>query len=59
MKTVPALVLVLCASTAGAAEQKADLKAIGQGRALFRQYCSSCHGVDGKGGGPSAAALKP
>jgi len=58
MKTVPALVLVLLASAAGAAEQKADLKAIGQGRALFRQYCSSCHGVDGKGGGPSAAALK-
>jgi mono/diheme cytochrome c family protein len=58
MKTVPALVLVLFASTAGAAEQKADLKAIGQGRALFRQYCSSCHGVDGKGAGPSAEALK-
>lgn len=58
MKTVPALVLVLFASAAGAAEQKADLKAIGQGRALFRQYCSSCHGVDGKGAGPSAAALK-
>jgi mono/diheme cytochrome c family protein len=58
MNTVPALVLVLFASTAGAAEPKADLKAIGQGRALFRQYCSSCHGLDGKGAGPSAEALK-
>jgi len=58
MKTVPALVLMLLGATAGATEQKADLKAIGQGRALYRQYCASCHGLDGKGGGPSAAALK-
>ena len=25
---------------------------------LFHFYCSSCHGVDGKGHGPTAAALK-
>lgn len=25
---------------------------------LFRMYCASCHGRDGKGGGPTAAALK-
>ena len=24
----------------------------------YRVYCASCHGVDGKGGGPAAAALK-
>lgn len=28
------------------------------GQAMFRAYCASCHGVDGKGGGPAAPALK-
>jgi mono/diheme cytochrome c family protein len=25
---------------------------------MFRSYCSACHGVDGTGNGPAAAALK-
>ena len=28
------------------------------GRDLFEFYCASCHGRDGKGGGPAASALK-
>jgi mono/diheme cytochrome c family protein len=28
------------------------------GKDLFRQFCAVCHGVDAKGGGPAAAALK-
>lgn len=28
------------------------------GSALFHSYCASCHGVDGKGHGPVAPALK-
>ncbi|MBN8730329.1 MAG: cytochrome c [Acidobacteria bacterium] len=28
------------------------------GKAMFTSYCSACHGKDGKGGGPAAAALK-
>ena len=28
------------------------------GKALFRQYCASCHGDDGKGAGPAAVAFK-
>jgi len=27
------------------------------GAILFRDYCASCHGVDGKGHGPAAASL--
>ena len=28
------------------------------GKELFREYCAVCHGVDAKGNGPAAAALK-
>jgi len=28
------------------------------GRQLYRTYCASCHGVDGRGGGPAAPALR-
>lgn len=28
------------------------------GKEMFRSYCASCHGVDGRGNGPAAAALK-
>ena len=26
--------------------------------AMFREYCAACHGMEGKGNGPAAAALK-
>ena len=28
------------------------------GKDMFRAYCASCHGIDGKGNGPAAPALK-
>jgi mono/diheme cytochrome c family protein len=28
------------------------------GKAMFDDYCASCHGADGKGSGPAAAAIK-
>lgn len=28
------------------------------GEEMFKTYCASCHGVEGKGDGPAAAALK-
>jgi mono/diheme cytochrome c family protein len=28
------------------------------GKQMFTSYCASCHGIDGKGHGPAAAALK-
>lgn len=50
--------LALAAASLAAAEERAELKAAGVGRALFVQYCASCHGIDAKGGGPTAEALK-
>jgi hypothetical protein len=32
---------------------------LARGRALFAQYCVTCHGENGKGDGPAAASLKP
>jgi mono/diheme cytochrome c family protein len=29
------------------------------GRALYQQYCSTCHGPQGKGNGPAAMAMIP
>jgi len=29
------------------------------GRALYNGSCASCHGLDGRGDGPAAAALRP
>ena len=28
------------------------------GKAMFKQYCAACHGMDAKGHGPARAALK-
>jgi mono/diheme cytochrome c family protein len=28
------------------------------GKQMFEAYCAACHGLDGKGGGPAATALK-
>ena len=32
---------------------------IAAGRALYQQYCSTCHGPQGKGDGPAAAVMNP
>lgn len=29
------------------------------GRALYQQYCGTCHGPQGKGDGPAASAMNP
>ncbi len=31
---------------------------VASGKQTYREYCASCHGEDGKGMGPAAAALK-
>jgi mono/diheme cytochrome c family protein len=58
MNSMPALVLMVVGVAAAPTGPTADAKAIARGSALFKQHCASCHGLDGKGGGPSAPALK-
>jgi mono/diheme cytochrome c family protein len=36
----------------------ADQTPVVSGHELFRSYCAACHGADGRGAGPAAAALK-
>jgi mono/diheme cytochrome c family protein len=38
--------------------QAHPISARAKGKALFQQYCASCHGDDGKGAGPAAVAFK-
>lgn len=51
--------------TAEAAQEPPAIKKVpvtptsaGSGKEMFNAYCASCHGVDGKGDGPAASALK-
>ena len=61
----PALVtmaLIAGFSLIGVAQQDrkpagTDLYSVG-GTELYKTFCASCHGLDGKGAGPAAAALK-
>jgi mono/diheme cytochrome c family protein len=38
--------------------QSAAVRRMTEGQQLFRTYCASCHGLDGRGNGPVASALK-
>src|SRR5262245_53472138 len=59
-KTLWGLAIVLAAGTAAAhAQETAEaLVTESSGPALFKSYCSSCHGTDAKGNGPIAHALR-
>lgn len=48
---------VAVAITAIAAAPQAKVNDL-SGADSYRTYCASCHGVDGKGNGPAASALK-
>jgi len=47
------------AQYAGAQELGHDPVLAEIGAPIFERYCSSCHGPDGRGGGPAAVALQP
>ena len=58
-----ATIITSAAQAQGAAHNKAEGAALTQvdpayGHDLFVYYCASCHGRDGRGGGPAAPSLK-
>jgi len=60
-----ATLAVLLAATVASANQPKDKVSIQIGKAaatngkqMYASYCAACHGVDGKGHGPTASALK-
>jgi mono/diheme cytochrome c family protein len=60
MAALFAAVLLPMWSGLGAQKQKAPERkgSATAGREIFSKYCASCHGKDGKGGGPAATALR-
>ena len=54
---------ILCLFYAAATAQKvtkipASQTSAASGQEMYRSYCASCHGLDGKGNGPAMSALK-
>ena len=57
--------ILTCFSLIGAAQEGKTIKSVPprpsvsiEGKVLFKQYCAVCHGIDAKGAGPAASALK-
>ena len=65
--TIAPIVMALAISIAVSGQENSEkavkhvpLKSVSptSGKDMFANYCASCHGADGKGNGPAAAALK-
>src|SRR5687767_185607 len=58
-KVLGALILTAAGCMAQAQVKRVPAKPANtmEGKELYRQYCAVCHGLEGKGGGPAAAAL--
>lgn len=58
--TAVAVLIVLTAPLASSQIKKVPVArtAKDSGPEMYKAYCASCHGLDGKGKGPAAAALK-
>jgi mono/diheme cytochrome c family protein len=53
-----AAICLVGATNVPAADDTFPLNYVPSGRAIFQQYCASCHGALAKGDGPMAAVLK-
>lgn len=56
---------LLAAAAFGIAQTKPQIRQVpitptspASGKQMYNTYCATCHGLDGKGGGPAAVALK-
>jgi mono/diheme cytochrome c family protein len=65
MRTAGLLTLLVGSLLLPAQETSTKVKTVGatptspaSGKEMFHAYCASCHGLDGKGNGPAAPALK-
>ena len=58
MFRIQMLVLLAGAVLSGQDRTPRKLIASMEGKDLYKAYCASCHGLDGKGHGPVAAVLK-
>lgn len=54
------LALAVCGVMAAQQIKKVPIQPTfaGDGKVMFREYCSTCHGVEGKGDGPAMDATK-
>ncbi len=53
------VILAKLASTQLMVPENFPPDSVAEGKTLFQQFCTACHGKEGKGNGPVAAALNP
>lgn len=53
-----AAVVAVAAAPPGTPSKELKVETAPSGGSVYRSYCASCHGQDGKGGGPVADALR-
>lgn len=53
-----ASVLLACAGRAQDKPVRVESPSVASGKETYMQFCASCHGIDGRGNGPAASALK-
>lgn len=65
MLTILAVVVALAVMVSAQDQPKTEIKHVpiqktspASGQEMYKAYCAVCHGVDGKGNGPAAEALK-
>jgi len=53
-----ASVLLVCAGRAQDKPAPIEPPGVASGKQTYMQFCASCHGIEGRGNGPAASALK-
>jgi mono/diheme cytochrome c family protein len=57
MLVVVSLAAIVVSAAAQTGNQQPVIRSV-DGAGIFRNYCASCHGLDGRGNGPVSKALK-